>query len=121
MQFGQSTLLKGFVNRRVTKERRLLGEQALQKRFVFDVGLASGAQEIGTAFEAPCVEVFTHTGNQESLARFVETNARTLFNQHADLAQLVLTEFELCYLALVRGSHAWLFRSAPALAKAKIV
>jgi hypothetical protein len=60
------------------------------------------------------LQVFTDTGNQESLARFVETNARTLFNQHADLIQLMLTKFEL-----VRGSHAWLFRSAPALAKAR--
>lgn len=32
----------------------------------------------------------------------------------------MLTKFELGYLALVRGFHAWLFRSAPALAKAKI-
>src|ERR1019366_7403452 len=92
---------------------------ALQKRFVFHVSLARGAQEIGAAFESPSLQVFTHTGNQESLARFVETNACTLFNQHADLAQLVLTKFELCYLALVRGSHAWLFRSAPAFAKAR--
>src|SRR6202011_1546282 len=119
MQFGQRTFLKGLINGRVTKEGGLLGEQTLQKRFVFDVGLASGAQEIGAAFEAPGLQVFTHTGNQESLARFVETNARTLFDQHANLAQLVLTKLELCYLSLVRGSHAWLFRSAPALCQSR--
>src|ERR1700680_1739155 len=119
MQFWQSTLLKSLVNRRVTEESRLLRKQSLQKPFVFHVGLASGPQEICASFESPSLQVFAHTRNQESLTRLIETNSRTLFNQHADLAQLTLTKFELCYLALVRGSHAWLFRSASALAKAR--
>jgi hypothetical protein len=61
------------------------------------------------------------SSNQESLARFVETNARTLFDQHADLAQLMFTKFELCYLALVRGSHAWDSVRLRPLPKLKIV
>src|SRR5712671_725861 len=36
-----------------------------------------------------CAQMFPHSRGEEALARFIEANSRPLFDQHANLAQLV--------------------------------
>ena len=39
-----------------------------------------------------CAQMFAHTRGEEALSRFIEANSRSLFDQHANFAQLVFAQ-----------------------------
>src|SRR5258708_9792800 len=90
VQLGQHALLECFVYSGISEEARFLCQQPFEQAFVFDVGLAHGAQQFSAAVHPFCPQVFAHTRGEEALARFIEANSSSLFDQHANLAQLVL-------------------------------
>jgi hypothetical protein len=71
MQLGEHAGFERVVDRGVTKEGSFLGQQALEQRFVFDVGFAHSAQQIGSVREVVCAQMFAHARGEEPRARFV--------------------------------------------------
>src|SRR5260370_16198093 len=90
VQLRQHALFECFVNSGISEEARFLRQQSFQQALVFDVGLAHGAQQVRAAVHPFCAQVFAHTRGEKALARFIEANSSSLFDQHANLAQLVL-------------------------------
>src|SRR5258708_37096099 len=92
MQLGQRALLECFIHARIPEEARLLRQQPLEQAFIFDVGFAHRAQQVRAALHSFSAQVLPHTRGEEALARFIEANSRPLFDQHANLAQLVFAK-----------------------------
>ena len=65
--------------------------------------LRMSAQEFRAARKLLGDDVLAHTSREKSLARFVETNACPLFDQHADLTQFVFAQPDSGSLIAHRG------------------
>src|SRR5260370_15825970 len=90
VQLRQHPLLESFVHSGIPEEARFLRQQPFQQALVFDVGLAHGAQQFRTAVHSFCAQMFAHARGEKAFARFIEANSSSLFDQHANFAQLVL-------------------------------
>src|SRR5260370_193882 len=111
MQLRQHPLLECFVHAWVPEEARLLRQQPLEQAFVFDVGFAHHAQQFRAALHSSCAQVFAHTRGKKALSRFIEADCFSLFDQHANLAQLVFAQYLPMSLAFAHRAPvvwAWL-------------
>src|SRR5258708_7790523 len=114
VQFGQYPLLECFIHTRVAEKARFLRQQPLKQAFVFDVGFTHGAEQFRAALHSFCAQVFAHTRGEEALSRFIEANSRSLFDQHANLAQLVFAQYLPMSLAFAhRAPVIWAWLSLP--------
>src|SRR4029077_2381870 len=80
------------VNSRIAEERSLLGQQALQQRIVFHVGIQDQANQLSAMAQLAVIDMITHTRGEEPLAGFIKEDSRTRFNQAAYFAQLMFAD-----------------------------
>src|SRR5215471_19012719 len=95
MELREDALLERFEHAGVAEKRGLLREQRFQEFLKLEIGFADGAKQIRPASMAFARHVLTHTRGKEPLPRFVEPDACSLLNQHADFAQFVFGQTHL--------------------------